>query len=160
MFGHDRSAVVGALQGFAKKGGLLSKPKVAEAVRKFDKAVVLGVWSLPETILQTMNLQGRPAANLTVPPAPPGVQPRPGEESLEARFSKELLKAMEPLPAAAVAVLRQPDRLTLEIRQPQLRSISAGVLDIVVQWALEDVHKKVSAALAPPAQGLRSRPVL
>jgi hypothetical protein len=146
VFGQDRKAIVAALQGSQKKGGLLGEPKVAEAVRKFDKAVVLGVWSLPETIMRWMDLQAQQPAGKARLPGAPGAPPAPAssppEENLDLKFARELKKAMEPLPAATVAGMRQPDRLTLEVRQPQLRSVSAKLIDIVAQWSLEDVFKK------------------
>jgi len=121
---------------------LLGQPRVAEAIKRYEAPIVIGVWSLRETVLQA--LEGKPTEPPGAP-APPGRQPKPAADP-NGRFAKSLTEIMEPLPPATLALLRKPETITLEVRQAQLRSVSAKVIDLVVRSALEGVGGQAGGA--------------
>ncbi len=142
VFGQSPKTVAEALQGVEKNQGWLGQPKVAEAIKRYEAPIAIGVWSLRETVLQA--LDGK-TAEPPGAPGPPGRQPKPAMDP-NGRFAKALTEIMEPLPPATIALLRKPETITLEVRQAQLRSVSAKVIDLVVRSALEGVGGQAGGA--------------
>jgi hypothetical protein len=136
VFGQSQKSIVEALQGVEKKQGMLGQPKVAEAIRKYEAPIAVGAGSLREVLLQTLDWKGAEPPGAPAAPAP---QPKPAGPDLNSQFAKALTELMDPLPPGTIALLRKPESLTLEIRQAQLRSASAKVIDFVVRWALEGI---------------------
>lgn len=146
VFGTDRKAVVASLTAMEKKAGLFGEPKFAESLKKFDGPIILGTWSLGESIVQALDWERSMKPAQAKMPAPPGgapvPAPKPGEkDDSDEKYIKDLLKAVEPLPPATIAVMRKKDTLSLEIRQSNLKSVSAKLINIVVDATLERLIK-------------------
>jgi hypothetical protein len=84
---------------------------------------------------------------------PPPAQPKAGAE---AEPVKELLKAVEPLPPFVISLSRKPDSLVLEVRQAELKTASAKVIDALIELGFQralgrgGARFKVGAAPPPP----------
>src|SRR5262249_45983499 len=109
----------------------------------------LGVASAGQGLVQLFKMSvGAPRQDLRFspppPPAPPGAPGGPPAEKRPAKVpeevekaARELAKVVEPLPPVVLSLTRNPDALTLEARQPSLRRVSARVINLWVEGALQ-----------------------
>ena len=83
------------------------------------------------------------------PPKSPEVSP------FKVKMSKDLAKVTETLPTMIFSVERKPDSVTLIMRQPNLKSASAKIINQIVNASLERLlnpgaGEEVEAVPAPP----------
>jgi hypothetical protein len=146
VLGPDRKRVALALTAGGKKEGLLGEARVADAVKALDRPVALGVASTGQGLVQLFKTSlGAPRddrrfASVAAPP-PPGGRPaekKPAKvpEEVE-KAARELAKVVEPLPPVVLSLARNPDALILEARQTSLRRVSARVINLWVEAALQ-----------------------
>ncbi len=173
VIGADRKRVAEALAGGRKKAGLAADEAVTAGVKELGGAAVVGVASLGRGLVEAYKDSERWAnprimGGPTPPPgagAPPGgipvTQAEPGKLSDAARKrAQELARAFEPLPPLVFGLARQPDGLTLTVRQPQLRRVSAKAIDLWVESAMERaVRRRFGGATMPtPAPAIEPAP--
>jgi hypothetical protein len=155
VVGPNRDAVAEGLLGSADKKGLLGNARVAELVKGFDEPVALGTWSLGQTLTLAMREWSRsepaiqPKFDFKDKDGPGGFQPvppprkpddKPPARSKEAaKFIQDMTKLMDTQPPAVLALSRKPDRLTLEMRQPSLRTVSAKAIDLLIDSLLHEM---------------------
>jgi hypothetical protein len=156
VLGQDPKFVAGALAGGAQKKGLLAEAKVAQAIKEVQKPVAVGVWSLGQSLTglvrsdRDYHPRRRYYKEEIEPPSRKEGGERKGDDrtgQLEKlaqgyrkvvdRHAREMEQAVEALPPMVLSVVRQPDRLTLQMRQGRLRDASAKVLGVLVGWQLE-----------------------
>jgi hypothetical protein len=163
---HDKTLVVGmdgkrvalALTAGSKKGGLLGKAKVAAAVKNLKEPVVLGVVSLGHSLplllpeIASPNIRRIPMPKGGPPPAPK----RPAElDSIAAKLCKDMDKATEALPPGILTLERKPDHLTLRLRQPGLKGVTAKVITLFVESTLEQVNKRFEGGKGGGPDGIK-----
>jgi len=68
-----------------------------------------------------------------VPPEKPVIDP------ISLKLAKDLALATQKLPPAVLTMERKPDELTLVLRQPNLRTASAKIIELVLESSLERV---------------------
>ena len=121
--------------------GVLADRRVAAAVKALDSPLLVGVVPVGQTLvpvlreLETMNLseyERRFGKEKRFEPPTPRTRPAPFE-----KYVKELEKIVAPMTPAVVSLARKPDRLTLEVRQPGLRTYTAPVINLWIESALE-----------------------
>jgi hypothetical protein len=137
VLGTDLKLVALALTGGSKKAGLLGEARVAAAIKEVNDAQLVGVWSMGRTLTALTNAQ-RPGGIRKVGPGggpPPDKDPKtkPADDPL----GKEFLKASESLPPAVISLVRKPEGLTLQIRQPGLKGFSAKAITYLVETELK-----------------------
>jgi hypothetical protein len=183
VIGPDGKRVAEALAAGRKKGGLLGEETVAAGLKELDGASVTGVASLGGLLVELYKDSERCASprmmgGPTPPPgagAPPGGIPatrvEPGKLSDRAeKRAKELASALGPLPPLVFGLTRQPDAITLTVRQPQLRRVSARAIDLWVEAAMERAARRgygsavygtttaVPMKAATPAPAVKDKP--
>jgi hypothetical protein len=135
VLGVDAKVVAQALADGSKKAGLLGDAKVAEAVKEVNEAQLVGVWSLGRSLSAFVNFQGTGVARPVRPGGPPpdkDAKPKSGENSL----TKQFLKDSDSQAPAVISLVRKPEGLTLQVRQPGLKGFSAKAISYVVETAL------------------------
>jgi hypothetical protein len=140
VFGLEAGRVADALAAGAKKGGLLAGPKAAAALKGTDSATVLGVLSLGHLLPVVLPKESvDPRAKIAGGPgiAPSAGPQQRGGDPITAKLAKELTRATEALPPAILTLERQPDQLTLMLRQPGLRGVAAKIINLIVESGLE-----------------------
>ena len=145
VVGADAVSVAEALSASSKKEGLLSDARVAEAIQQLDEPIVVGFGSLGEaTCLVAKELDDTATAG-----------DKPEEEGKppvrEDKLVRDISKIMGPLPRAMLIVTRKPDRLSMVIRQPGLKAVSAKLINKLVDQAMEPSRE---AAPVGPGQGV------
>jgi hypothetical protein len=155
VIGPDRQRVSEALAAGRKKAGLAGEEPVAAGVKELSDPTAVGVASLGGALVELYKESERWASprimgGPTPPPGagvPPGgipaskVEPGKLSESAQKR-AQELTRAFQPLPPLVFGLTRQPDSLTLTVRQPQLRRASARAIDLWVESALERAARR------------------
>ena len=154
VLGLDAAETAEALTAGAKKAGLLADAKTAAAIKEAGDASIVGVVPLssvlplllPDESARRMQMKAGPGG----PPAPP---PK-GTDPTTVKLTKDLAKVMEPLPPATLAIERKADQVTLVIRQPNLKLVSAKVVTHLVDATLEKMFNPGGGAAevvpAPP----------
>jgi len=156
VLGQDRDAIAEALNGGAKNQGLLSDPMVADTLKRIDGPVVLGICSLRHTLPDLPSWAGfRRTTSFDASQAVPGpgVPPSGAKPGLmgEEKFAQELSKMLAPLPPALFTLARQPNAITLEVRQPALKSVSAKLINAAIDSSLGQAADSFKAGPAPGA---------
>ncbi len=152
VFGQNRKLVAEALQGWEKKTGVFGDVKIAEVLKRQDNAVAVGTWSLGESATLLLQELGSDRNGIFDGPGGPGKiakgsgSARPENDPL-AKHVKAMGKLIEPLPPSTIVLGRKPDSLTLEVRQQQLRSVSARMVDILVEAALDSTLRRNGAVI-------------
>jgi hypothetical protein len=156
VLGPSSARVANALTVGGKKQGVLGEAKVAAALKDLDGPIAVGVGSLGRGVIELFREGhapgGRndlgPKAKKDERPAPPAPDKLPdyAEKAVAA-----LTKLFEPLPPTVVTLDRKADSLVLQMRQPGLKSVSAKLIDIVVDTALQRLSSNPGAGteLAP-----------
>jgi hypothetical protein len=89
----------------------------------------------------------------------PGAGPAAGAED---KAVQDLMKVIEPLPPIVISLTRKPDTLVLEVRQTGLKTMSAKLinvlLDLGVQRVLQDSGGRFKAVPAPPPAAPKAAP--
>jgi hypothetical protein len=181
VLGHDRKLVAEALACGAKKEGLLGEEKVAAAVKELDEPVAVGVGSLGRMALSWFLLEKkgpagqRPAIQEVAPPAKglapvkklpaPGAlaQAPAGDElvaaddepagATEDKAVKDMMKVIEPLPPLVISLKRKPEVLVVEVRQTGLRTVSAKLIDVLIDLGAQQILQERGGGFkAVPAQ--------
>jgi len=148
VLGHAKEAVAAALTGGGKEGGLLGETKVAAALKETDDALVVGVWSLGQSLVDVMKANDEAARQPRInrntlppgalpPPAPPAGPPVKDEEG--EKLLKELVRAFDPLPPAVLTVTRKGDLFALDLKQIGLKTVSVKVLNALVDKGVHDM---------------------
>jgi hypothetical protein len=145
VLGMDGKRVALALTEGAKKGGLLGEAKVAAALKELKEPVVLGVFSagnsLPLLLPDVANMGPR-VIRKGEKEQPPQREKRPAElDPVVAKLSKDLAKATESLPPGILTLERKPDQVTLRLRQPGLKSVTAKIVTLYIESTLERISK-------------------
>jgi hypothetical protein len=150
VLAHAKEAVAGALLGGAKGGGLLGDAKAAAVLKETNGATAVGALSLGQSLIETVKAaesgSGRPGVKGEVkpPPPPPGAppggdKPPKDKEDVGAKLMKELERAVEPLPPAVLTLSRKGDLFVLEMKQTALKTVSAKVINALVDKAVHDL---------------------
>jgi hypothetical protein len=140
VLGATKDGVAESLLGGAKNGGLLGEAKVAAALKESDEALVIGTASLGQVLLEWMKL-AEPAPIVNGGKVPPGVEPKPPKETpkVEAKFTRAMVQATEPLPPAVLTLSRKSDVLVLEMKQAALKTASAKIINVLIDRAVHDI---------------------
>jgi hypothetical protein len=159
VLGTDPKLVAQGLTGGSKKAGLLGEAKVAAALKDVNDVQLVGVWSLGGTMTAIANSEGtgreirKPGPPGGAPP-PPDKNPKPKPE--EDPLSKDFLKASDSLPPAVISLVRKPEGMTLQVRQPGLKGFSAKAITYVIETSLKRAlgvgnatFEKVGEAIPP-----------
>ena len=137
VLGTDAKQVAQALAGGAKKEGLLGDTKVAAAMKEVNDSQLIGVWSLGRSMTAIMNSEQhggiRKVGPGGGPPPDKGPKPKPEDDPLTTDF----LKASDSLPPAVISLVRKPEGMTLQIRQPGLKGFSAKAITYLIETGLK-----------------------
>jgi hypothetical protein len=136
VFGQNKQLIAEALKGWEKKEGIFGDKKVADALKR-QQAIGVGTWSLGESSALLLEEMGEfERRGFKRPGSGSGSPPKSDKNPFEKQI-KALSKIMEPLPPSTILLTRQSDSLTLEVRQEKLRSVSAKVIEVLVESGLE-----------------------
>jgi hypothetical protein len=138
VLGTDAKQVVQALAGGANKEGLLGDTKVAAAMKEAKDSQLIGVWSLGRTLTAIMNSEHHGGIRRPGPPGggpPPDKDPKPKLEDDPPIM--DFLKASDSLPPAVISLVRKPEGMTLQIRQPGLKGFSAKAITYLIETGLK-----------------------
>jgi len=137
VLGQDPALVGECLNAGVKKNGLGSLRHVAGVLKGSENAQMVGTISLGQGLVSLMEVveswdDGR---RRFVKPNQP-VQPEKPKPVFD-KYVKQLAKLIEDLPPAVLTLTRNDDVVTLEIRQQNLRSHSARLLDTWMESSLD-----------------------
>lgn len=135
VFGLIGPETAAALASGAKKGGLLEETKTATALKETGDASVVGVMSLSSILPFFVPQESTPFR--AIPGGAPPPPPKPGAvDPFKVKLTKELAKVTETLPPAILTIERKPDQVTLVLRQRNLKSASAKIINRIVDASL------------------------
>ena len=144
VLGQDRDAVAEALVSGAKKEGLLSNAKVAAAVKNLDEPVVVGITPLENSFWRCPKPAG--CSSAVVPKEEWAALPNRRPRISRGETHPGLDQGCRAVAACHLTLVRKPDRLVLEVRQPGLKSVSApvinGVIDSLLQRFVNDIANR------------------
>ncbi len=142
-----KEAVVAALLAAARNNGLVSREKVAAAIKGIEGPIVLGVGDLGA--LATIVIK-----NGRLLPLPDEL----AETTLPEKVVAGYKKAMTDLPPLVLNIQRKPEQLSLSFRQPALRPAVPRILDLWIEMALARLRAQMQpgagkgAGVIGPAQ--------
>jgi hypothetical protein len=93
---------------------------VAAAVKEFDKPVVASLWMMGDTIRYGMAQANR------------------GGIKVEDTFDKEMAKVVDKLPPMIFSLNVKSDHISYEVRQSGLKSVSAKLVDLLMEKGLHE----------------------
>ena len=133
-----------------KKEGQAADPRLAEALKKADNALLLGVVSPKHFLLESIREDLRPVLRRV------GGAVGADEPVRRLNLSKqdeELLQSMaatlEPLPPAVVTLTRRGDTLVVEARQTGLRGVSSKFINAYVEGMLDRMGRVQGPGAGP-----------
>jgi hypothetical protein len=146
VLGPTKAGVAATLSGGVKSGGLLGEAKVAAELKDTGDAQVVGAWSIPESLMALMVMEGGTGRGRveTKPALPPGAPPAPEnpkekEASGGDKLVKEMRQAVAPLAPAVVTLTRKNDSVVLEVKQSGLKTVSAKAINVLVDAAVREM---------------------
>ena len=131
IIGQESKTVAACLNQGGTKKGLLAQAKVAAAIKDLDKPAVASLWLIGETVRYYSAMSK-------------------GSGSTEDKFDQEMKKVVENLPPLLSSLTVKSDSIVLEVRQPGLKSVSAKMIDLLVEKALQEYSEAKKPLPVPP----------
>ncbi len=148
VVGSDSKEVVAALNGGAKKEGLLGDEKAAAAIKDLGDVQALAVLSSGNAVVEAFRQRELAPAVQQFTPVAPNPPPAPTDKppAEQPKLSKraeqtiaDVKKVVEPLPPAVFSLKREPDALTLEARQAGLKGVTNKLIDQWIESGMERI---------------------
>jgi hypothetical protein len=151
VVGMNGKDIADSLTAGSKKAGLLGDAKTAAALKEVGNSSIVGLLPLSAGLpgITPMESQSRRFAPVAPGGAPPPPK-KPTVDPIRVKLGKDIAKATESLPPGTLTLERTPDQMTLVFRQPNLKFVSAKIVDLLVESSLERILNPNTGGLKAP----------